>query len=488
LRMDGDRQELRYSQSIVQQALLRALRSKPWFRRVQRALLDTVASSGEGDAEASFLAAGYEGLGAQPEAVLWLKKGIARAFATGTFDEVIDLAGRLAKIAKSPSDRARAEVSGVEALFRLGRAKEAREKLEPVLATVMPGSDVAAEARILALSIAFALGDASEDADSGLIADADACSNPRIGIEARLSLATSMRGKRGLELVDEALRRIRAVPEDQITDLHYRLLTLRFEILWESRLGDANERSLTARRAADAARALGSEWAVLDMDLNLAVLESDQGRDDAAIAILEGVVRRASERHFVTLRRQALTNMATIKLRSGRAAEAAEAARDAANAAREAGNKGLVAMAQSIRAAALSEMGDMINARAAIEESVELKLAASDANVAVALLRRADIYNATGEAEKALADAELALARATQVGHPDQIVKARIWMAVNAVKSGAPNARENLREVLTSLEPVKASLVVSTRRQIAEAEKLLEVESEPSARSRGPGS
>jgi tetratricopeptide (TPR) repeat protein len=224
------------------------------------------------------------------------------------------------------------------------------------------------------------------------------------------------------------------------------------------------------------------------MDLNLAVLESDQGRDDAAIALLEGVARRAGERHFTTLRRQALINMATIKLRSGRAAEAAEAARDAANAAREAGNKGLVAMAQSIRAAALSEMGDMINARAAIEESVELKLAASDANVAVALLRRADIYNATGEAEKALADAELALARATQVGHPDQIVKARIWMAVNAVKSGAPNARENLREVLTSLEPVKASLVVSTRRQIAEAEKLLEVESEPSARSRGPAS
>jgi tetratricopeptide (TPR) repeat protein len=352
----------------------------------------------------------------------------------------------------------------------------------------MPGSELAVEARILAVSVAFALGEASEDMDSGFIADADACSNPRIAIDARLSLATSLRGKRGLELVDEALRRIRAIPEDQIGDLHYRLLTLRFEILWESRLGDANERSITARRAVDAARALGSEWAVLDMDLGIAMLESDEGRDDAAIAILEGLARRAGERHFATLRRQALINMATIKLRSGRAALAVETAREAADAAREAGNKGLLAIAQSIRAAALTEMGDMINARAAIEESVELKLAANDANVAVALLRRADIYNATGEAEKALADAELALARATQVGHPDQIAKARIWMAVHAVRSGSPNAHENLREVLTSLEPVKVSLVVSTRKQIAEAAKLLEAESGPSAPPRAPGS
>jgi serine/threonine-protein kinase len=473
LRMDGDRQELRFSQSIVQQALLRALKSKPWFRRVHRALLDTVAAAGEGDAEASFLAAGYEALGAQPEAVLWLKKGIARAFSTGAFEEAIELAERLAKIAKSPSDRGRAEVSAVEALVRLGRAKEAREKLEPVLATALPGSDLAVEARILSLSIAFSLGEASEDTDSGLIADADACSIPRIAVEARLSLATSLRGKRGLELVDEALRRVRAVPEEQIGDLHYRLLTLRFEILWESRLGDPNERSLTARRAADAARALGSEWAVLDMDLGSAVLESDQGRDDAAINLLEGIARRAGERHFATLRRQALVNMATIKLRSGRAADAAETAREAANLAREAGNKGLVAVAQSIRAAALSQVGDMINARAAIDESVELKLAANDANVAIALLRRAEILAAVGEIERAMADAELALARAKAAGNVEQTAWARMWIALRAVKSDMPNALELLKETTGELEPIKATLRASTRVLVEEGVSLL---------------
>ncbi|HZF49598.1 MAG TPA: AAA family ATPase, partial [Polyangiaceae bacterium] len=486
LRMDGDRQELRFAQSIVQQALLRDLRSKPWFRRVHRALLDTVAGAGEGDQEAAFLAAGYEALGAQGEAVLWLKKGIARAFATGAFEEAIDLGGRLAKIAKSPSDRTRGELSMVEALLRLGRAKEAREKLEPVLATALPGSDLAVEARILALSVAFSLGDTPEDTGSGLLADADACSNPRIAVEARLALATSLRAKRGLELVDEALRRIRGVPEDQVGDLHYRLLTLRLEILWEARLGESNERSLTARRAADAARALGSEWAVLDMDLSIAVLESDEGRDDAAIALLERVARRAAERHFSTLRRQALINLATTRLRSGRAAEAAETAREAADAAREVGNKGLLAIAQSIRAAALSQMGDMVNARAAIEESVELKLAANDANVSIALLRRAEIRAAMGDIEMATADAELALARAKAGGNPEQTAWAKMWIAIQAVKSEKPNAVELLQETTGELEPIKATLRAPTRRLVEEGVSLLQARL--SIPPRSPGS
>jgi serine/threonine protein kinase len=474
LRMEGDRQELRFAQSIVQQALLRDLRSKPWFRRVHRALLDTVAASGEGDAEASFLAAGYEALGAQPEAVQWLKKGIARAFSTGAFEDAIDLGGRLGKIAKSPSDRLRADLSVVEALFRLGRAADARAQLEPVLESARAGSDLAVEARILALSIASALGDAPSSPDPTLIEDADACAIPRLGIEARRSIAACFRGARGLELVDEAIRRIASLPEDQVGDLQYRLLTLRFEILWESRSGNRNECRLAARRAVDAARALGSEWAVLDMDLNLAALESDEGKDDAALVILEAVVRRAGERHFGALRRQALVNMATVKLRAGRTAEAAEAASAAANAAREAGSLGFLGVAQSIRAGALFQLGDLSGARSSIEEAIELKLAASDANVAIALLRRAEINAAMGEVDRAAADAELALSRATQVGNTEQMARARIWMALHAVKSNLPGAMDRLRDVVSSLAAVKASLYGSTQKLIEQGERILE--------------
>lgn len=471
LRMDGDRQDLRFAQSIVQQALLRALRVKPWFRRVHRALLDTVAEGGEGDAEAAFLAAGYEALGAQAEAVLWLKKGISRAFATGAFEEAIDLAGRLAKIAKSSSERLRAELSQVEALFRLGRAAEARAKLEPVLGAAMPGSDVAAEARILAQSIAFLLGDAPQHQDPTLIADADAIGIPRLGIEARLALATSQRGARGLELVDEASRRVGSIPEEQVGDLHYRILALRFEILWESRAGAECQR--TAKQAIEAARALGSEWAVLDMDLNRAALESDAGKHDEAIELLKSVAARAAARHFGTLRRQALANVAGVSLRAGKLEEAAAAGLEAAGAARQAGDGIIGGMALSVRAEALLQLGRLEEAQVAIEEAVELKLAANDANVAIALLRRAEIRAAAGDIERAMADAELALSRAKSAGNIEQTARAKMWMALQAVKSELPDALERLKETTGELEPIKATLRPSTRELVEQGVSVL---------------
>lgn len=473
LRMEGDRQELRFAQSIVQQALLRDLRSKPWFRRVHRALLDTVAAGGEGDAEAAFLAGGYEALGAQAEAVQWLKKGVARAFATGAFEDAIDLSGRLGKLAKSPSDRLRAELSGVEALLRLGRAADARARLEPVLSTALPGSEVAVEARILALSIAFSIGDAPEHLDPTLVADADASPSPRLGIEARLSLAMCLRGARGIELLDEAIKRIGMLPDDQIGDLHYRLLTTRLEILWESGRADQNECRLAARRAADAARTLGSEWAVLDMDLNLAALESDAGKADAAFALLEGIVRRAGERHFPKLRCQALVSLATAKIRVGSTAEAAEVAARGANAAREMGDMELVGKAQSIRAAALFQLGRMDEALPAIEEAIAIKLASKDVNVAIALLRRAEIRAARGEVEQAIADAELAAARAREVANKEQASRAELWKAVFAARNDRPGAADQLRETLATFDPQK-SMPAWTKQLVDEGTRLLD--------------
>jgi hypothetical protein len=119
-------------------------------------------------------------------------------------------------------------------------------------------------------------------------------------------------------------------------------------------------------------------------------------------------------------------------------------------------------------------MGDMLNARAAIEESVELKLAANDANVAVALLRRAEIRVALGDTEGAMADAELALARAKAVGNIEQSSWAKMWIALHAVKSEMPNAMDLLKETTGELEPIKATLRPSTRRLVEEGLSLLE--------------
>ena len=84
----------------------------------------------------------------------------------------------------------------------------------------------------------LALGEAVADRDPTLAADADATGDPRLAIEARLALASALRGQAGLTLADEALTRLGALPPDETRDLAYRLFSLRLELLWEGRLGD----------------------------------------------------------------------------------------------------------------------------------------------------------------------------------------------------------------------------------------------------------
>lgn len=451
LRVEGDRQELRFGQAIVQQALLADLRTKPWFRRIHRSLLDTLAAGSDAENDALFLASGYESLGAYPEAAQWLRKAADRAFRTGAFDNALEYGERLSKIAKTQGDRQRADLLTAEALFRLGRAPEAKNRIDSLLLTLSSKSEAGIEARILLLFIAHAVGDSPQESKSQWLEEADACHNPRLSIEARLALATCLRGKQGIDLIDDAMALLKQLDENAIGDLRYRLPNLRFEILWEDK-GDAPECRKTVRMAAEAARSLGSEWAELDMNINYAVLESDSGHVDEALSLLDSVARKAQQRHFGGLRRLALTNSATVKLRAGRFAEAAQAAEIAANETREAGNSGLVGVVQSVRAAALFQLSDFKGALSSIEEAIQIKLAANDPNVGIALLRRAEIQAALGHVSEAIADAEGAMTHASAAGNTEQALRANLWLRVFAAKHQKPGAVEALKEVLSICE------------------------------------
>lgn len=472
LRLDEGGRELGFVQPLVQRSLLEQLAKKPWFRRVHRALLDVIAARTQGDADAAFLAAGYEALGDAGAAVPWLRRGISRAFATGAFAEVIELCEHLAHLGRSADERSAAELFTAEALLRLGRAAEAQPLAERVRTRAEHSPAIAVQARTLGVSIASALGEAVADRDPTLAADADATGDPRLAIEARLALASALRGQAGLSLADEAIVRLGSLPPDETRDLAYRLFSLRLELLWEGRLGDLAACRAAAARAAEAAEALGSEWAVLDMEMSLAVMESDAKRGAEAVARLEAVVSKAEARHFGTLERQARVNIAVALLRAGKAAEAAEAAGKAADAARSAGSA-LVAVALSIQADALLQLGRPEEAFVAIEESVRRKLAAGDANVAIALIRRAEIHAALGRSAEATADTTLALARARAVGNDELVARARLWLALDACKRDEAEARVSLGALVEELRPRADSFRAVTRQLFDQALGLL---------------
>ncbi|MFO0755426.1 MAG: AAA family ATPase [Byssovorax sp.] len=470
LRLDETGREVRFVQALVRRSILDQLAKKPWFRRVHRALLDVIAARSQGDTDAAFLAAGYESLGDATAALPWIERGLARAFATGAFQEAIELGERLGRLARTPDERASAELSIAEALLRLGKAAEARPFAEKARGRAGASPRALVQARTLEISIASALGDPVADRDPSLCADADATGDARLSIEARLALAGALRGQAGLALADEALAHLGALAPTEARDLGYRLYSLRLELLWEGRLGDLAACRAAAARASEAAEALGSEWAVLDMEMSLSVMESDAGRSDEAVSRLGAVVEKAAARHFGTLERQARVNIAVALLRAGKAAEAAEAASRAAEAARAAGSA-LLAVALSIQADALLQLGRPEEAFPAIEESVRRKLAAGDANVAIALIRRAEIHAALGRAAEATADTTLALAKAEQAGNAELVARSRLWLGLDAQRRGEEGAREKLNSLVEELGPRSGSFRAVTRQLFEQARK-----------------
>lgn len=471
LTVSGERHEHGFAQRIVQQAVLEDMRARPWFRRLHRALLDSLAHDAEAQGVAAFLAGGYEALGARDEAASWLRRAVDAALTGGAFDEAIELGEKLAKTGRTAAERVRAELSVADALLRAGRAVEAGTRLSTVTASSADVRDVEIEARVLALAIAAVLRNLPVDHDPQLVADADAHGDRRLRVEARLVVARLQRGVRGLALADAAVD----LAADAVGDLRYRSLAVQGELLVEIPSAEHRDRRrIGLQLQREAARELGSAWAELDAENSMAVLDADVGDHAGAIQTLKSIEARAASLKFGTLQREVLTNIATLHLRAGAPIEAARAAGIVADAARAAGDVRVLGAARSVGANALLLTGDLQGARAACDEAIALTLGGGhDYPAVVSLLRRAEIFTRMGEIPLATADAELAKSRAEAAGDADLSLRASLWLSLRCTRAGEPGAAGRLRELTVSADEMAQKLRPPTRQLLEESKRAL---------------
>jgi tetratricopeptide (TPR) repeat protein len=248
---------------------------------------------------------------------------------------------------------------------------------------------------------------------------------------------------------------------------------MRLELLIEVDAGDQARLRRASQTAREAARELNSPWAELDADNYLACAQSYTGDFTGAIALFESIAERARALKFGALHREVLVNIATTNLRAGDVARAAAAAQRAADTARASGDALVIAGAQSVRADALLQTGDLQNARTAIDEAIEIALPGRDYRATLALLRRMEICERLGDTAQAAQDAALARAIATEGGNVDHATRAALWLALHAVRSALPGASEQLREALDAAQKADKSLRPPTRRLAEEARRAL---------------
>jgi hypothetical protein len=460
-----------FVQPMLARAVLDGERVRPWWARLHRALLEDMEADASLDPVA--LSEGYAALGDEELAMRWRWRGVERRLAQGAFEEASHLADKVAALVPEGDDRVKAQLAGVEAVLRGGDAVEARRRLEAIRlgAGVLPRTRV--RWQLAKAGVRLALRRAGERLDPILVQDADAHGNVRDAVEGRLLYATYVRGATGRELVTEALDR--AASDKGMEDLRYRLLALDLELRYELRSDSAEELRAAAVRARDAARTLGSTWAELDVLNDAAVLEADAGRLDHAIDDLLATAERARSSGVFSIRRTALVNAATFAMRAGRNESAKSHASVAAREAREAGDTRQLAIALSMLSEAELNLGDLRAARTAVDESIALLEQWTDPRVAVALLRRAEILDATGDGEGAAQAAERALERARAAKNFDVQSRAQLWLAVHRARGGAP-AREELAQLVASLEAVSGRLRAATLERLRRARAMLDAE------------
>ncbi|MDC0740179.1 ATP-binding protein [Polyangium mundeleinium] len=464
----GERQEYGFAQEIVRQAALEDVRQKPWFRRIHRSLLEAVGRSEVAEENAAFLAAGHESLGDREEAARWYSRAVAKALAGGEFERAMELAEKLAQVAKG-AERARAELHVGDALFRAGRAAEAKERLEKIHLDGVTDMGVRLEARTLTLAIAAILRHLPADHDPTLVADADAHGDMALRVETRLAVARLSRGHRGLSLAEAAIGLAAACP----LELRYRALGMRLELLAEVDPSDVVRLQRATELVRTAARELGSPWAELDADNAFACARSNAGDFATALPLFESISERAKRFKFGTLEREVLVNTATTYLRTGDAARAANAANRAAETCRAAGDLVMLAGALSVCADGLLRIGELARARAAIDEAIEIILPGRDYRATLALLRRVEICEQSHDEEQAAKDATTARVIALENGNVDHAARAVLWLALHAARCADPGARDELQKAVESASQVEASLRPPTRRLVDAARKLL---------------
>ena len=463
----GDRQEYGFAQEMVRWAALNLGRTRPWFFRLHRALLDAIAESP--DPDAAFLATGYEKLGAAEPARRWLGSAMETAAAAGLFAEAAEIGDRLAALPATPAERAAIEVAIVGALVRGRCFAEARARLDRLdersgLLREAEPRETAIQRRIYRLLTARGLHEAA-DVDASLAADADALGDVRRSCEARMALAGVAPPAEAQRFASEAVEL--SARADPTVEMAARVL--RMELIYASPTRDLELAERDLRRALAIAKATSSIWHEVQIEGDLAALEGETGRFDEAITRLQRLLERASARGMRGQVRLLTQNLAALLLRDGRERAAAETAEEAARLALAAGDPVLGANAWSIRADAQRRLGELDSALESIGAAEQIQREQGDRMRALTLLRRAEILSAMGRGGEALGDAQEARTLAEHHGERGIAVTAALWAALHLAGEGRAPREDVVRALAQTTGPDVARRAL-TRELVRRAE------------------
>lgn len=470
--VDQDREEYGFAQEMIRQASLNLVRQRPWFRRLHRALLDAIAEGPSARADAAFLATGYEQLGAEDQARLWLGRAMDGAVATGLFREAAEFGDRRAALAPDPASRVEIELAIVRALNKGRMFEDAGHRLDRLEERAASISFLSAPAgrvfdvmrRIYRLEVARGRRRSNIDLDAAILRDADALGDPVLRCEARLALSGVSDEEEALRLAGEAID-IASTCGDALA---FAARTRRFELNYDSNRRDLRLAEEDLKKALAIAASSGSLWQQVHIEGDLAALEAEQGRNEAAILRLTKLVAQAEATGMRGELRLFLQNLSALLLRANRSAEAAEVAGRAADLATEAGDPGLRGIALSLRADALRRTGNLSEALACVSEAVRIQRDQGDRSVCLALLRRADILEAMGSVDDALSDVAEARKAAEQYGDADLALGALIWEKLRMARRGEISAAD-LDKAVGEAEVSGITLRMITRKIIADA-------------------
>jgi hypothetical protein len=102
-------------------------------------------------------------------------------------------------------------------------------------------------------------------------------------------------------------------------------------------------------------------------------------------------------------------------------------------------------------------------ARSAIDEAIELKVRAGDKNLAIGLLRRAEVAAAQGQDVQARTDAARALEEARGAGQEDFAGRARLWLALYELDRDPAAGAAPLQALVAELLPLVPAMRPATR-------------------------
>lgn len=479
IHVGGDRQEYSFAQEMVRQALLNLVRSRPWFHRLHRALLDNVAEA-PSTADATFLAIGYEKLGLRTQARNWLQRAITTLIGSGLFIEAADLGDRLAGFAESLEERVDVELEVVRALV-LGRTLqgikeriariEAMERMLPAKGTKAGTQQI--KRRIYQLEATRWLHEVGED--QTLIADADALGEPVLSCKARLAIAGISRGAQAIALATEAI----ALAERLEPAIEFVARILRVDLIYAASSRDLALVEQDLRRALAIAVATSSMWQEILVEGDLAVLEAELGRVDDAIIRLQRSVKQAQTLGMREQHRLLSHNLSTCLMRANRAAEAAAAAQKTAELAGEAKDPMLRGVALSLRAHALCAIGNLDAALACATEAEQLQHERNDRMRAQTLLRRAEIFHALGKTDAAYADVRSARRVAEEHGERGFVVTAALWETLHLAQQGQATA-DDVRSAMADVERAGIGQRALTKSLLKQADTWLGLRTRPS--------